>query len=195
MTETQVARNGRSTDADLVYLIGADGTTTAKIGVSNEVERRHRTIQLMSPVPLSVWWTCSGSYPLEASLHSHFAAYRSHGEWFTFPQEVDPVEAMKTAVTLLGYADADGSGWRSMPQQQSASTLDGWLHGRLLRAFRAESFTFEHAAFVIGAPVGFVREYGALLLGQGLLWEHHKKPGVYGTRWSDDDRWALPGGL
>ncbi|MFF1358786.1 GIY-YIG nuclease family protein [Streptomyces sp. NPDC058297] len=189
------ARNGRSTDADVVYLIRADGTNTCKIGVSNEPMQRRQSIQLMSPLPLALLATHPGSYPLEDALHRHFAPYHSHGEWFTFPEYVDPVETVQTAVTLLEFVGDDIQSWPAAPMYQDESTLDGWLHGRMLRTFKARYFTFADVAEAIKAPLAFVETYGMKLVEKGLLLLHPQRPGVFGTRWSDDDRWALPGGL
>jgi hypothetical protein len=146
----------------------------------------------MSPVPLSLLWTCRGSYPLEGALHSHFAGYRSHGEWFTFPPSRDPAGMVEVAVTLLGYDDDGAAGWRRMPRHQSVASLDGWLHGTLLRSFESRYFTWEDAASAVGAPVRFVREYGERLVEQGLVLAHRRQPGLYGTRWVPED-WGLPG--
>ncbi|MFJ1900495.1 GIY-YIG nuclease family protein [Streptomyces sp. NPDC088115] len=79
-----------------VYVIGEPNSSTVKIGVAEDVERRLRQIQYMSPVKLRVRWKCVGGYRLEQALHSHFASHRSHGEWFTFTS--DPVTEIRTAV-------------------------------------------------------------------------------------------------
>lgn len=83
--------------SELVYVIGCANSSTVKIGVSDDPERRLRQIQYMSPVPLQVLWSGPGGNALERALHKHFAEQRSHGEWFTFTDQ-DPVEAVRGAL-------------------------------------------------------------------------------------------------
>jgi hypothetical protein len=82
--------------ADSVYVIGAPASNTVKIGVTNDLRRRLREIQYMSPVKLAILWSCPGGSALEKALHAHFADRRSHGEWFDFDH--DPTGAVRTAI-------------------------------------------------------------------------------------------------
>jgi len=84
--------------AEVVYVIGTPGSNTVKIGRTTNLIRRLADIQGMSPAPLAVLWTHPGGSELEANLHRHFKALRSHGEWFTFRR--DPV-------TLIQWATQD----------------------------------------------------------------------------------------
>jgi hypothetical protein len=89
----------KSTD-EVVYLIGSQHVGHAKIGRSNDVDRRFGDIQRSSPVPLSLLWTTEGDHRLESALHHHFASLRIHGEWFDFGDS-DPVAAVVEAVEAV----------------------------------------------------------------------------------------------
>lgn len=81
---------------EVIYVLGAPGSSTVKIGTTTNLAKRVADIQRMSPVPLEVLWTCPGGRELETQLHRHFKALRSHGEWFTFRR--DPVRLIRWAV-------------------------------------------------------------------------------------------------
>lgn len=81
---------------EVVYVIGSTESSLVKIGRSVNIDQRLRSIQSMSPVPLTVLWTIPGSRSLELWLHITFAEYRSHGEWFNFGDR-DPLELIKKA--------------------------------------------------------------------------------------------------
>lgn len=82
--------------AEVVYVLGAPGSNTVKIGRTTNLVKRVADIQRMSPVPLSVLWQCPGGHELETRLHRHFAGFRSHGEWFTF--RINAVQLIQWAV-------------------------------------------------------------------------------------------------
>ena len=81
---------------EVVYVLGTPGSNVVKIGRTANLDRRLADIQRMSPVPLAALWTHPGGSGLEANLHRHFKALRSHGEWFTFGR--DPVPLIQRAV-------------------------------------------------------------------------------------------------
>lgn len=81
---------------EVVYVLGAPGSNTVKIGRTTNLEKRVADIQRMSPVPLAALWTHPGGHELETRLHRHFASFRSHGEWFTF--RGDAVQLIQWAV-------------------------------------------------------------------------------------------------
>lgn len=85
-----------SPHAEVVYVLGTPGSNTVKIGRTTNLPRRLADIQRMSPVPLTVLWTHPGGSELEANLHRHFKAIRSHGEWFNFADA--PVDLIRKAV-------------------------------------------------------------------------------------------------
>jgi hypothetical protein len=49
----------------------------------------------MSPVKLTVLWQIVGGAELETALHRKFRTYRSHGEWFEFPDRDAPERVMR----------------------------------------------------------------------------------------------------
>lgn len=81
----------------LVYVLGSPGSSLVKIGRSDDVGRRVKAIQNMSPLPLTVLWSTPGGAELEARLHRVFADHRKHGEWFDFGT-TDPVTAIRGLV-------------------------------------------------------------------------------------------------
>ncbi|NWF25268.1 GIY-YIG nuclease family protein [Streptomyces sp. PKU-EA00015] len=81
---------------ECVYVIGAPGSSTVKIGRTANLAKRLGDIQRMSPVHLSVLWAHPGGHELETALHRHFKEIRSHGEWFRF--DSDPVPVIEKAV-------------------------------------------------------------------------------------------------
>lgn len=82
--------------AEVVYVLGSQGSHTVKIGRTVDLVKRLSDIQRMSPSRLEVLWSHPGGAGLETRLHRHFRNLRSHGEWFVF--EDSPVEAIKQAV-------------------------------------------------------------------------------------------------
>ena len=80
-----------------VYVIGSPGMNIVKIGWTTNLSQRIAAIRTMSPVPLDILWSTPACDGMEYGLHGHFAALRSHGEWFRFTDE-DPVEAVRRAV-------------------------------------------------------------------------------------------------
>jgi hypothetical protein len=89
------------TDAtEYVYLIGSEGSPIVKIGRSVDVPGRLSAIQYMSPLKLSVLWQTEGGSELEAALHRHFKACRSHGEWFRFPNHDAPEQVVRAIAKI-----------------------------------------------------------------------------------------------
>lgn len=177
--------------SDVVYVIGASGSNTVKIGVSNHVSRRLREIQFMSPVSLAVLWSTPGSYGLESALHRHFAPFRSHGEWFTFPE--DPVKTVQDATAVLQFV-VDGAGtldsWPDAPLGVQEEYLHYWLNRRIRDQIYRRSFTFTEAAEVLGAPLSFVEKYGTRLAEAGRIVDQRVARNgqtVYWAQWDEAD--------
>ncbi|MFE4915835.1 GIY-YIG nuclease family protein [Streptomyces sp. NPDC056652] len=82
-----------------IYVIGATGSRTVKIGRTVSLRTRLAKIQNMCPVPLKILFATPGGPSCELALHARFAEQRSHGEWFTFDE--DPVEAVREALLDL----------------------------------------------------------------------------------------------
>lgn len=90
------AINPKPDAGEVVYVLGTSDSNTVKIGRTTNLNQRLAAIQRMSPIPLSILWTHPGGSQLEANLHRHFKALRSHGEWFTFGR--DPVPLIQWVV-------------------------------------------------------------------------------------------------
>lgn len=61
-----------------------------KIGYSNDVHERLKTIQSMSPFKLKVLAILPDkSFDAEARLHQRFQKHRLHGEWFEPHPEIE----------------------------------------------------------------------------------------------------------
>lgn len=195
---------------DVLYVIGPDGGNTVKIGVSNKPDRRLRQIQLMSPVPLVIRWSRPGSYDLEDALHNRFAEHRSHGEWFTFPAYMQPVQAVRDAADALQYTvDESGSlqPWPDVPTCTPESRRY-WLNLKLRqKLYNHPAFTLSQAAASIRVPCSFVEKYGAELVQAGSLIEqtvmrNGSRQSVlcdgqktYVTAWDEGDRWDRLGSV
>lgn len=188
-----------TTMSDVLYVIGPEQSQTVKIGFSNKPRRRLRDIQMMSPLPLTILWSCPGGNPLEKALHSRFRQYRSHGEWFTFPPHLKPVPTiMNAAEALLQYAlTSSGSinHWADVPICTKQNRKH-WLNRRIKEGFYRRPFTLAEVAEAIGAPTEFVETYGAELARSKSIVEQtpgRSDPKIYMTAWDDDDRWSLLG--
>ena len=66
--------------AGRVYFIG--GGDLIKIGFTNDLKRRLKTLRATSPVPLKVLCVIRGGKLRETAFHETFAHLRAHGEWF-----------------------------------------------------------------------------------------------------------------
>jgi hypothetical protein len=85
-----------------VYLIGSYDVRPVKIGVSENPEKRLKSLSTGSPVPLQLLWSAPGGAALEAALHEYFQPYRVYGEWFDFGDE-DPVQLVVAAAARMGH--------------------------------------------------------------------------------------------
>lgn len=78
------------TSPDYIYLLKAKQTSSYKIGITNDIARRVRTIESSSPVPIKVEFCVkhSRAKEVEKALHTKYAKHRIHYEWFTFDRLV-----------------------------------------------------------------------------------------------------------
>jgi hypothetical protein len=89
------------TETNFIYIIGAQESPLVKIGTTDDVKRRLREIQNMSPVRLRVIWHAPGDEKTERALHRRFKAYREWGEWFRLRDPVASVERALRNPSLL----------------------------------------------------------------------------------------------
>ena len=83
-------RTDHEADSGTVYLIGASGSSSAKIGVTGNLKKRLASFRYSISRDLEVLWSAPGGLELEGWLHRQFHDARTHGEWFDFG-DLDPV--------------------------------------------------------------------------------------------------------
>lgn len=66
--------------SDKIYF--ASSGTRIKIGVTQNVERRLKEVEVHLAEPLALLGVIDGSLQSEKALHAQFAAYHLNGEWF-----------------------------------------------------------------------------------------------------------------
>lgn len=65
-----------------IYFIGTTCGALVKIGFSDDVPKRFRTLQASCPSLLFILGVVPGGRDVEREFHRRFAIYRRHGEWF-----------------------------------------------------------------------------------------------------------------
>ena len=79
-----------SKDVRWTYVIYCAQSGNVKIGVTDDIDERFKTLQSMSPTPLEIKYKyISYGNEIETYFHKRFAAERLHGEWFKFSPEMD----------------------------------------------------------------------------------------------------------
>ena len=77
-------------DFGWVYFVLAREVNRVKIGFTTyDPGYRLQTIQANSPVTLKIIAVLQGPREWESKLHKKFTAWRLHGEWFTFSEEIN----------------------------------------------------------------------------------------------------------
>lgn len=69
-----------------VYFVASGGMV--KIGFTNDVTARLRTLRRACALPCELLIAIAGSRRFEIYLHSLFDDYRHHGEWFMFAEDI-----------------------------------------------------------------------------------------------------------
>ena len=89
--EYRALRQKQQTDGEdtVVYFIADETGEKVKIGITEDVQQRLRSLQMSSPTPLRLSGTIRGGRRVEAELHERFARIRLHGEWFKLTPELD----------------------------------------------------------------------------------------------------------
>ncbi|MEV5929930.1 GIY-YIG nuclease family protein [Streptomyces cellulosae] len=93
-------QRARAPQERFVYLIGSEDFRPVKIGTGNPA-RRVSEFQTGNPFPLVVLWQMPGDERLEQLLHARFEPFRVTGEWFDFPDDMDPVTTVSRAAKRL----------------------------------------------------------------------------------------------
>lgn len=85
-----------STSRSFIYIIREEGKGRLKIGISNNPEKRLKTLQTGSAEDLTLLYTslvCSNSLEIETNVHEHFKEYLVRGEWFS--SDLEPIQIIK----------------------------------------------------------------------------------------------------
>lgn len=94
----------------LVYFIGPAlcRGEPVKIGTTTNLAQRFRSLNLSSPVQLTVHAVARGDRHREADFHYEFRKYRLHGEWFRLtPSLINRIEAYQMIFAAnLAYLEA-----------------------------------------------------------------------------------------
>jgi hypothetical protein len=121
---------------EYVYLIGSEASSLVKIGRSTDVPGRLGALQSGSPVKLSVIWQTEGGAELEAALHRHFSASRSHGEWFAFP-DGDAIERVQRGISEI-RAEAERRAEALRAARKARKIKQVWKEARQYRRRQAQ---------------------------------------------------------
>lgn len=65
-----------------IYAMGNTEEGPIKIGMTVDIEARHKAISSMSPLPIEVLGYVESVTVLERRIHESLSDHRSHGEWF-----------------------------------------------------------------------------------------------------------------
>lgn len=89
-------------DSRLVYAVSSEAEPRiVKIGVSQDVQARRKTLQSGSGSPLVIRWTSKGGGYLEGRLHDRFRSRALGREWFDFRNVTDPVRRIAAAARTV----------------------------------------------------------------------------------------------
>jgi hypothetical protein len=91
--------------AEYLYLVRCNDLV--KIGITNDVEYRLRTMQTGNPYPLELilQFEYKSAMLVERVLHSKFSKFRVRGEWFRFTDD----ELETVVKTCLAFEDGSAS--------------------------------------------------------------------------------------
>lgn len=98
---------------DRVYFATVQGSRMVKIGVTENVARRHNGLQSSTAERVDFVLTIRGDRGVEQWLHARFAHLRTHHEWFWRTDEIDVyLDALRACADL----DPRGPGDKGEPQ-------------------------------------------------------------------------------
>lgn len=145
--------------ADCVYFIQGEANLLVKIGVTNDLRRRMRTLSLQGGQKLRLLGHSEGSYGLERKLHERFAKLRVIGEWFR--PGADLVEFMakcelRALVEEQASADAAEAALRKADEEselEDQRQYDEWLEEQEHQAELAAAATAQYDDEPSGDPV------------------------------------------
>ena len=81
-----------------IYFIQCGKSGPIKVGITDNVKRRLKTLQCANPCKLELLLAFLGGEVMECALHRKFSAHRLRGEWF------EPAPPLTTFITDLSRA-------------------------------------------------------------------------------------------
>lgn len=91
----------------MIYFIYDEKNNAIKIGVTNNVEKRLRTLQCGNPTKLQIKHTIEGSYKEESILHYHYRKNHLLGEWFTYTDQLQKDLYDNNLEIIIGEYEAE----------------------------------------------------------------------------------------
>lgn len=78
-------------EKNYIYILKQEGTNIIKIGVTNDLDKRLRSIQTGNPNKISIYHfeERNNAYKVESYLKKKFIKYKKEGEWY---ENLDPLE-------------------------------------------------------------------------------------------------------
>lgn len=89
----------RRPEPQYVYIVQAG--EQVKIGVSGNVTKRLRSLQLMSPIPITLRCAFPGGVERERELHERFQAHALWGEWFKLTPDLEQFIVAQSTLSSL----------------------------------------------------------------------------------------------
>lgn len=136
-----------------VYAIRKVGTDRVKIGISTNVERRLRSLELAVGEKLELLHTvnCDNPYVVERELHKMYKGRKTLGEWFAFADRETPLLFVEMNFVAAKSQQAIES------SEAKAEDESGWLREAFVEAFVASGLTPRQLAKQLNMPVGYIR--------------------------------------
>ena len=88
-------------EKNYIYILKQEDSNIIKIGVTNNINKRLKSVQTGNPSKISVYYyeERNNAYKIEAYLKKKFVKYKKEGEWY---ENLDP---LIVRVELLQYLD------------------------------------------------------------------------------------------
>ena len=95
-------KTAKRSDINFIYVIGNKEHNICKIGFTNNVFKRIRSIQTGCPFPLEIFCVIHGSMETEKKLHEKYKDLRLNGEWFKYQNPLkNSIEKVESVIKDL----------------------------------------------------------------------------------------------
>ena len=96
------AKTIKRSDVNFIYVIGNKEHGICKIGFTNNVFKRVKSIQTGCPYPLEIFCVIHGSMETEKKLHYKYKSLRLNGEWFKYENPLkESIENVESVIKDL----------------------------------------------------------------------------------------------